>query len=131
MWIELEWKLVFLDREKIFLYISFYKIHRFYSAFASILLPWQNKTVQGQWSNLFRLLKLTITFLWCFMSDEQEFCKITCCTHWKNPRLWDFGKYIANTTWRCSMKKFIARSWSNLVNEPEGWVHQVWPSWVQ
>ena len=36
-----------------------------------------------------------------------------------------------NTTRRCRTKQCIARSWSNLVNEPEGWVHQVWPSWVQ
>ena len=40
-------------------------------------------------------------------------------------------QYNRNTTRRCRTKKCIARSWSNLVNEPEGWVHQVWPCWVQ
>ena len=38
---------------------------------------------------------------------------------------------IWNTAQVGRTKRFIARSWSNLVNKPEGWVHQVWPSWVQ
>ena len=40
-------------------------------------------------------------------------------------------QYNSNTTRRCRTKKYIAQSWSNQVNEPEGWVHQVWPNWVQ
>ena len=36
-----------------------------------------------------------------------------------------------NTTRRYRKKKCIARSWSNLVNEPKEWVYQVWRSWVQ
>ena len=64
-----------------------------------------------------------------FSNKSEYFVLIKWIWHWSIQFKTD--RYNRNTTRRCRTKKCIARSWSNLVNEPEGWVHQVWPSWVQ